>query len=359
MHPEIAELAIAHVDCDAFYASVEKRDRPELKLLPVIVGHAGGRGVVTTACYVARRFGVRSAMPMFKAMERCPQAVVVPTDMAKYRDVSAQIRSIFESQTQVIEPVSLDEAYLDLSADSRQSDAPAAQALAIIAARVEEEVGITVSIGLSANKFLAKLASEMEKPRGFSVIGQGEARRTLEGLPVEKINGVGAVMQQRMARAGIATIGDLQVMSEMELVARFGRFGRRLAQFAQGNDERSVVPERVAKSISAETTFRNDIAEREALQAAIGPLADRVAGQLQRKGLAGGTVVLKLKTSDFRIITRNKRLVAPTQRRDLIVEAARPLLAREADGRSFRLIGIGVDHLCPADAADPPQLFES
>ena len=237
-HPEIDSLAIAHIDCDAFYASVEKRDRPEIRAHPVIVGHAGGRGVVTTACYIARRFGVRSAMPMFQALQRCPDAVVVAPDMTKYRAVSQQIRTIVQAATDVIEPVSLDEAYLDLTPANRVSGAPPPQALALIASRIEDEVGITVSIGLSANKFLAKLASELDKPRGYSIIGEREAKRFLAPLPVARINGVGAVTAQRLEASGIRTIGDLQAMSEMQLVTLHGRFGRRLASFAQGLDER-------------------------------------------------------------------------------------------------------------------------
>ena len=356
-HDEIETLSIAHIDCDAFYASVEKRDRPELKPLPVIVGHPGGRGVVTTACYIARRFGVRSAMPMFQALERCPDAVVVAPEMAKYRAVSARIREIFERATPLIEPVSLDEAYLDLCDDARLDPAPAAQALALIASRVEDEIGITVSIGLSGNKFLAKLASELRKPRGYSIIGEREAPAFLATLPVDKINGVGTVMARRLEAGGIRTIGDLQGLSEAELVARYGRFGRRLAGFAHGRDERSVTPHRASKSISAETTFRQDIASPLQLIEAARPLCERIAAQLVRKRFAGATVVVKMKTADFRILTRHKRLAHPTQRADVLIEAAAPLIAKEADGRRFRLIGVGVDQLSPAETADPPDLF--
>lgn len=356
-HAELQTLDIAHIDCDAFYASVEKRDNAELRYVPLIVGHAGGRGVVTTACYIARRFGVRSAMPMFQARELCPHATIVPPDMAKYRRVSSGIRAIFESATEIIEPVSLDEAYLDLTPENLLGDVPAAQALALIARRVEREIGITVSIGLSANKFLAKLASEMEKPRGFSVIGRQEARKLLAPMAVSKINGVGAVTARRLESAGLVTIGDLQMNSEAELIARLGKFGRRLASYASGEDDRVVTPHRTAKSISAETTFRTNMAASANLIEAARPLCDRVAAALARKGVAGGTVVLKLKTHDFRLITRNRRLPHPTQRASVLLTAARPLIEGEADGRSFRLIGIGVDHLFPANAADPPDLF--
>lgn len=357
VHAEIQHLGIAHIDCDAFYASVEKRDRPELLEQPLIVGHPGARGVVTTACYVARRFGVRSAMPMFKALDLCPNAVVLAPDMAKYKRVSDQIRTIFRAATSIIEPLSLDEAYLDLAEAESTGERSPAQALAQIAQRVEREVGITVSIGLSANKFLAKLASELEKPRGFSVIGRGEAKDFLAPLSIRKINGVGAATAKRLEESGVMTIGQLQTLSEMQLVTQYGKLGRRLARYAHGEDERRVTPDRPTKSISAETTFRHDTGSAAELCAAIQPLCEHVAGQLVRKGLAGGTVVLKLKTSDFRLLTRSKRLPHATQRASILADAAQQLITRDADGRIFRLIGIGVDELCPASLADPPDLF--
>jgi DNA polymerase-4 len=358
-HNELDALGIAHIDCDAFYASVEKRDRPELRDKPLIVGHPGGRGVVTTACYIARRYGARSAMPMFKALELCPQAVVLPPDMGKYKTVSNQIRTIFEAATSIIEPLSLDEAYLDLTDDYRTEAPPAAEALATIARRVEREVGITVSIGLAPNKFLAKLASEMTKPRGYSVIGAAEAKRLLAPMPVGKIHGVGAATARRMEASGLRTIGDLQVLTADDLVARFGKFGRRLAQYAHGEDERRVTPSRPTKSISAETTFRQDTGSAAELIATIEPMCTRVAAALVRKGLSGRTVVVKLKTSDFRSITRNRRLGHATQRAAVILESARDLIAREADGRTFRLAGVGVADLIDAQTADPPSLFDA
>ena len=356
-HPELTELTIAHIDCDAFYASVEKRDAPELARLPLIVGHPGGRGVVTTACYVARRFGVRSAMPMFQALERCPDAVVIPPNMAKYKAVSAEIREIFRAATPVLEPVSLDEAYLDLSDDNRQRGDCAAVALAEIARRVEREVGITVSIGLSANKFLAKLASELEKPAGFSVIGRGEAVSFLAPLSVRKIHGVGAATARRMEDEGLRTIADLQALPAQALVGRFGKFGRRLAEYVRGEDGREVTPDRRTKSISAETTFRRDTGGLGELTEVSRGLCERVAQQLTRKGLAAGTVVLKLKTTDFKVLTRNRRLTHPTQRAGVLMEMAQSLLAREADGRTFRLIGVGAADLRPSLEADPLDLF--
>lgn len=356
-HAELEDLAIGHIDCDAFYASVEKRDRPDLQDQPLIVGHAGGRGVVTTACYIARTFGVRSAMPMFKAMDLCPNAVVLSPDMAKYKRVSSGIRAIFDAETPSVEPLSLDEAYLDLSPGYRQSDGPPAISLARIAQRVEREIGITVSIGLSCNKFLAKLASELDKPRGFSVIGAGEAKAFLAPLSIRKINGVGAATAARLESKGVMTIGQLQALSEVQLVTQYGKLGRRLAQFAHGQDDRRVTPHRSTKSISSETTFRRDTGSAADLCAAARPLGEDVAKHLQRKGLACATVVLKLKTSDFRILTRSQRLSHPTQRADAILEAALHLIARQADGRTFRLIGIAASELRPADEADPPDLF--
>jgi DNA polymerase IV len=356
-HADIESLGIAHVDCDAFYASVEKRDRPELARKPLIVGHAGGRGVVVTACYVARTFGVRSAMPMFQALELCPHGTVIAPDMGKYKRVSEAIREIFSSATSIVEPVSLDEAYLDLTDDYRTEAPPAAEALATISRRIESEVGITVSIGLSCNKFLAKLASELQKPRGFSVIGRAEAKGFLAPLSVRKIHGVGAVTARRMEESGLKTIADLQALKDQELVARFGKFGHRLALFAHGDDDRVVTPYRPVKSISAETTFRQDTGSGDRLREVAQELCDRVAAQLARKGVAGTSIVLKLKTSDFRILTRSRRLSHPTQRAALIFESVAALIDREADGRTFRLIGVGVGDLGSATAADPTDLF--
>ncbi len=357
-HAELDTLTVAHIDCDAFYASIEKRDDPSLREKPVSVGHPGGRGVVTTACYIARKYGPRSAMPMFKALELCPDAVVIPPDMAKYRGVSRQIRSIFLSATPVTEPVSLDEAYLDLSEDNRLDSRPAARSLAEIARRIEREINITVSIGLSYNKFLAKLASDLEKPRGYSVIGKSEAKDFLAPLPVRKINGVGEATARRMEENGVSTIGQLQSVSELQLVSQYGKFGRRLAQYAQGEDDRKVTPHRAPKIVSAETTFRQDITSEQQLCEAIRPLCERVAARLVRGDFAGGTLVLKLKTHDFRVLTRNLRLAHPTQQADVLFRNVVPMIEREADGRAFRLIGVGVSDLCPSTHADPPELFQ-
>lgn len=357
-HEELRRLTIAHIDCDAFYASVEKRDRPETAEKPLIVGWDGGRGVVTTACYIARRYGVRSAMPMWQAARLCPQAVVIRPDMAKYKAVSNQIREIILTVTDLIEPLSLDEAYLDITDAVESSEDGAAPLLASIARRVEREIGITVSIGLAPNKFLAKLASDLDKPRGFSVIGAGEATALLAALPVRKINGVGSAMARRLEESGIATIGQLQGLPEIELVTRFGKFGRRLAQFAWGQDDRRVTPSRPTKSISAETTFDRDTGSVEDLVAVASDLAEKVGASLFRKGLGGHVVTVKLKTSDFQPVTRSLRLANPTQRGSVIAETAALLIRRTAGGRTWRLIGVGVDDLTPAIEADPPSLFD-
>jgi DNA polymerase IV len=356
-HAEIACLGIAHIDCDAFYAAVEKRDRPDLGTEPLIVGHSGGRGVVVTACYAARTFGVRSAMPMFQALQLCPHGTVIQPDMAKYKRVSETIRAIFASTTTRVEPLSLDEAYLDLADEHRLEAASPAATLARIAKRIEEQERITVSIGLSCNKFLAKLASEFAKPRGFSVIGRAEAKALLAPMSVRKIHGVGAVTARRMEASGLSTIADLQALTEQELVGRFGKLGSRLALFAHGNDDRSVTPFRPVKSISAETTFGQDTASGAKLREVARGLCERVARELARKGLAGLSIVLKLKTSDFRSLTRSRRLLHPTQRAELIFASVAALIDREADGRHFRLIGVGIGDLGGAAGADPTDLF--
>jgi DNA polymerase-4 len=356
-HAELAALSIAHIDCDAFYASVEKRDNPSLKDKPVIVGHEGGRGVVLTACYVARKFGPRSAMPMFRALELCPQAVVVRPDMAKYKAVSSEIRALFLQATPLVEPLSLDEAYLDLSPEARRYDRPPALLLARLQRAIERRVGVTVTVGLSYNKFLAKLGSGQHKPRGFTVIGHTEVKSFLAKLPVDAIHGVGAATARRMVEAGLATIADLQELPEEALVTRFGKFGRRLARLVQGEDPRRVTPDRDTKSVSTENTFARDLRAFEPLAAELKDLAEQLAARLERAQLAGRTIVLKLKTGDFKNLTRQTRVAHPTRRADVLLEHGLRLLRREIDGRAFRLIGIGVADVAPADEADPPDLF--
>ncbi|MGE4219971.1 MAG: DNA polymerase IV [Alphaproteobacteria bacterium] len=358
-HAELHDLAIAHIDCDAFYAAIEKRDDPRLADQPVLIG-GGRRGVVAAACYVARVYGIRSAMPMFKALEACPHAVVIPPNMAKYRAVGLQVRELMLAVTSAVEPLSIDEAFLDLRhARPRHGDSPA-RALARLALRIHKEIGVTVSIGLSYNKFLAKIASDLDKPRGFAVLGRGEARSFLAPRPVGLLWGVGKAMESRLRRDGIATIAQLQQVEEAQLVARYGSIGARLFRFARGDDDRQVTPDSEPRSISAETTFESDLTDPHALAARLRPLCDRVAASLRRKEVAAWGVTLKLKRSDFRQITRSLHLPAPTQRADTLYTAAVTLLNREADGRSaFRLIGVGAADLTNPDDADPPDLFDA
>lgn len=346
-HAELHQLSIAHIDCDAFYAAVEKRDRPELRDRPVIVG-GGVRGVVSTACYVARIEGVKSAMPMFKALELCPEAVVIKPDMTKYAAVGREVRAMMLALTPLVEPLSIDEAFLDLTGTERLHRLSPAMALARLIRSIEEKVGISASVGLSYNKYLAKVASDLEKPRGFSVLGRAEALTFLASRPVSLIWGVGKAFQEELARNGITRIGQLQIMEKTELVRRYGSMGARLYHLARGEDQRKVSPDGDTKSISAETTFNTDIGDFGELERILWRLAEKVSRRAKRDGLAGTTVTLKLKTADFRTRTRNASLDEPTLLAVRIFEAAGPLLRREATGNAFRLIGVGISNLSEA-----------
>ena len=346
-HPELHDLSIAHIDCDAFYAAIEKRDRPELADKPVIVG-GGTRGVVSTACYIARIHGVRSAMPMFKALSLCPDAVVIKPDMAKYSAAGRLVREMMLEVTPLVEPLSIDEAFLDLTGTARLHGMSPAMTLARLIARITEKVGITASVGLSHNKFLAKLASDLEKPRGFSVLGRAETLTFLAAKPVGFIWGVGKAMQEELAKAGITMIGQLQQMEKIDLMRRFGSMGARLYHLSRGEDQRIVSTDDHSKSISAETTFNTDIRDRAELERILWPLAEKVSRRAKAEGVAGHTVVLKLKTADFKLRTRNVSLDDPTLLATRIYDAAVPLLAREAKGTAFRLIGVGITGLVEA-----------
>ncbi len=356
-HTELATLSIAHVDCDAFYATIEKRDDPALASEPVIVG-GGRRGVVAAACYVARTFGVKSAMPMFEALKLCPQAKVVRPNMEKYSQVGRQVRQMMRDLTPLVEPLSIDEAFLDLSGTERLHGMPPAKALARFANDIEKKLRITVSIGLSCNKFLAKVASDLDKPRGFAVLGGGEAVAFLASKPVSFIFGVGKVSAARLARDGFHRIADLQRVREVELMRRYGDEGRRLARLARGIDARMVSAARETKSVSSETTFERDLSSFRSLERILWGLAEEVSTRLKAKALAGSTVTLKLKTADFQIRTRARSLKSPTQLAGRIFAAARGLLERETDGTRFRLIGVGVSALAVASKADPADLVD-
>lgn len=356
-HPELDQLSIAHIDCDAFYASVEKRDNPELRDLPVIVG-GGQRGVVSTCCYIARISGVRSAMPMFKALEACPDAIVIKPDMEKYGRVGRQIREKMRNLTPLVEPISIDEAFLDLTGTQRLHHSSPAETLARFIREIEEEIGITASVGLAPNKFLAKIASDLEKPRGFSIIGAAEARSFLAEQPVSMIWGVGKVFQKTLASDGIRTIGQLQTMDQSDLARRYGAMGLRLAKLSRGDDDRTVSPARATKSISSETTFNFDITSFEKLRPILLDLSEKVSRRVKEEGFAGRTVTLKLKTADFKSITRSRQLADPTQLADRIFRAGVDLLKPETDGRRFRLIGIGLSDLSDPAQADPQDLLD-
>jgi DNA polymerase-4 len=350
-HAELDSLSIAHMDCDAFYASVEKRDNPELRDLPVIVG-GGTRGVVSTCCYIARISGVRSAMPMFQALKLCPEAVIVKPRMQAYVEVSRAVRSMMEELTPAIEPLSLDEAFLDLSGTTRLHGAPPAVMLARLLRRMEDELGITGSVGLSHNKFLAKIASDLDKPRGFSVIGRAETAAFLRDRPVRIVWGVGEAGQAALAEAGIRSIADLLRWDRRDLIARFGSLGERLWHLARGEDNRPVSRDERLRSISAETTFNEDTADPDLLDGHLWRLAERVADRAKAKDLAGRTVSLKLKRADFSVLSRRHSLSDPTQTADRLYCEARALYDTARDPGPFRLIGVGLSDITPAAEAD-------
>jgi DNA polymerase-4 len=356
-HAELLSLSIAHVDCDAFYASIEKRDDPSLRDKPLIIG-GGHRGVVSTCCYIARQSGVRSAMPMFTARKLCPEAVVIPPNMAKYVSVSREIRALMDRMTPLVEPLSIDEAFLDLSGTAALHRASPAEVLARFAREVEEQIGVTISIGLSHNKFLAKIASDLDKPRGFAVIGRAETLAFLADKPVSTIYGVGKVFTESLRRDGYETIGQLQRAAPEDLMKRYGESGARLSKLARGEDSRTVSIDGAMKTISAETTFDTDISSFDELSTHLLALSERLAERVKSKAIAGDTVTLKLKSAGFKLRTRARQLSLPTQLANVLYEAGEQLLAREIDGTAFRLIGIGLSGLREAAGEDPTDLLD-
>ncbi len=356
-HQEINELSIAHIDCDAFYATVEKRDNPELKDKPVIIG-GGKRGVVSTACYIARIHGVHSAMPMFKALKACPDAVVIRPDMKKYSRVGREVREMMLNLTPFVEPLSIDEAFLDLSGTQRLHKRSPARTLAQFAKRIEQDIGITVSVGLSHNKFLAKIASDLDKPLGFSILGRHDAPSFLKKQSVSIIWGVGVAMKRKLKSQGIATIADLLTYDQATLMKRYGVMGKRLYELARAQDNRKIKPQRAAKSVSAETTFAIDIREAKELERKLWQLCEKVSARAKAKAIAGRTAILKLKTSDFKTRTRSQTLEQPTQLADRLFQAAKRMLDAEADGTAYRLIGIGLGQLIDDVEADQANLFD-
>ncbi|MFN3211644.1 MAG: DNA polymerase IV [Henriciella sp.] len=357
-HPELETLCIAHIDCDAFFAAIEKRDNPDLKDKPVIVG-GGKRGVVTTCCYIARLNGVRSAMPMFKALKACPEAIVIRPRREAYSTASKQIQEKFRSLTPRVQMLSIDEGFLDLSGTTRLSGAFPAVSLSRLAREVEKDIGITISIGLSENKFLAKTASELDKPRGFALIAQSEAMAFLAEQPVGFLHGVGKQLAKKLERDGYRYVGDLQTSEARELIRHYGETGLWLHQRAQGIDNRPVRTDTIRKSVSAERTFETDIRSYDILEDRLWQVCEETAIRAKRHNVEGSTITLKLKTKDFRTLTRSATLPAATNLANAMFRVMKPMLKRESTGeRAYRLIGIGLSHLQEAkfdtrDLIDP------
>lgn len=349
---------IIHVDMDAFYASVEQRDDPLLRGRPVVVAWRGARSVVCAASYEARQFGVRSAMPAVRAERLCPDAVIVPPDFTRYRQASRRVREILLRHTDLVEPLSLDEAYLDVTVN--KGALPSATAVAeAIRAEIRRELDLTASAGVAPNKFLAKLASDWRKPDGLFVIKPADIERVLLPLPVARIPGVGKVLNSRLGLMGIQTIGELRACKPQELERQFGRYGQRLHELAQGIDDSEVVPDRPVQSISAEDTFEHDVALSE-IEPMIRRLALKTWAASRKTERIGRTVVLKLKTSDFRILTRSATPPQPPASAEELVRIALQLRERVLPdvAARFRLVGVGLSNFC--DAEDPqaqPQLF--
>ncbi|MFN3227756.1 MAG: DNA polymerase IV [Hyphomicrobiales bacterium] len=358
VHDELESLSIAHIDCDAFFAAVEKLDNPDLRDKPVIVG-GGQRGVVSTCCYIARIHGVHSAMPMFTARKLCPDAVIVKPNMQRYVEVGSEIRRRMLALTPLVEPLSIDEAFLDLTGTERLHDGSPALTLLRFAKSIEDEIGVTVSVGLSHNKSMAKMASDMDKPRGFAVIGRAETLDLLAPMPVRALFGVGAAMARSLEKRGYATLADLQAAEPERLWRSFGEHGSRLHDLASGIDPRPVRPNRERKSVSSERTFNEDIADLDALRVIARGASERVAKQLKAKHFSGRTVTLKIKTAAFKTLTRSHSLPTPTQSADRIFRTVEPMLEGVVDGTRFRLLGVGVSELMDAEAADDRDLADA
>lgn len=346
---------IVHVDMDAFYASVEQRDNPVLRGKPVVVAWTGKRSVVCAASYEARQFGVRSAMPAITAQSLCPQAVFVPPDFPRYKAVSRAVREIFQRHTDLIEPLSLDEAYLDVT--ENKTGLPTATKVAIaIRRQIREELSLTASAGVAPNKFLAKIASDWRKPDGLFVIQPKDLEAFLPPLPVGRIPGVGKVTESRLMQMGIQTVADLQRFDLVSLEGRFGRYGARLYELARGIDETPVMPNRPTKSISAEDTFEQDIPLSET-EAVIRRLADKVWSASRRESRVARTVVLKLKTREFTIRTRSLTPAAPPASCEELTAIALSLRDRVDLGphQLFRLVGVGLSNFC--EPHEPSRVF--
>ena len=358
-HDELFDLNIAHMDCDAFYASVEKRDNPELADKPVIIG-GGRRGVVSTACYIARICGVKSAMPMFKALEKCPDAVVIRPRMKLYAEISQQIRVMMTDITPMVEPLSLDEAFMDLSGTHKLHGVPPAVMLAKLMDRISGKLGLTGSIGLSHNKFLAKIASDLNKPNGYSIIGEAETGSFLKDKSVRLIWGVGSSAQKSLEKAGIRTFSDLLRWDRKDLAKKFGSMGDRLWFLAKGQDARIVSNNDRVKSISNETTLFENTSDLRVLEGHLWRLCEKVSSRAKSKGLAGSVVILKLKSSNHKLITRRLTLRDPTHLADILFRSTYPLMKASIVNGPFRLVGAGLSGLCFASQAErEPELLDN
>ncbi|MBL1241042.1 MAG: DNA polymerase IV [OCS116 cluster bacterium] len=360
-HDEFKTLSIVHMDCDSFYASVEKRDNPALRNKPVIIGGDSNRAVVSTACYIARTFGVKSAMPMFKAKKLCPHAIILRGNMQKYTEVSREIVKKMNNLTPMVEQVSVDEAFLDLSGTEKLHKKLPCQLVAQLSKDIERDIGITISIGLSYNKFLAKVASDLEKPKGFSILGQNNIKQTLAPFPVTKIWGVGKVLAAKLHQNGIETFADLQKLSEVDLMRTYGKMGSRLRYFAVGDDLRAVKPaarESGRKSIGRETTFFNDISDHEVLKIKIWDICEQVHQDALRLQKSGYTITLKLKTNSFQTITRSQTLNSPTLLANVMFDIVGQALAKLNPNTAYRLVGVSLSNLSDVEKADPLDFLE-
>lgn len=345
---------ILHVDMDAFYASVEQRDDPALRGRPVVVGGGSNRGVVAAASYEARKYGIRSAMPMRDACRRCPELVRIPMRMSHYKAVSAEVFAIFREYTPLVEGLSLDEAYLDVSA-SLTLFGDAVTIARSIKVRIAAQTALTASVGVAPNKLVAKIASDLDKPNGLVVIAEDDIRRVLDPLPVQVIPGIGPGTLRRLRRAGVSTIAQLRAAPDRHLEPIFGRYSGRMRDRASGIDDRPVVPSRPEKSISSEETYDSDLSEPAEMTRQLLRLCERTAARLRRKGLVAGTVNVKIRRSDFSTYTRQRMLHPPGNSTEQLFESSKDLLAvwrREFPGAKVRLLGVGGSHLAPAAQAD-------
>ncbi len=349
---------IVHIDMDAFYASVEQRDDPTLRGRPVVVAWRGQRSVVCAASYEARKFGVRSAMPAVRAERLCPDAVFVPPDFSRYRAASRHVREILLRHTDLVEPLSLDEAYLDVT-ENRTGLASATAVAKAIRAAIRDELELTASAGVAPNKFLAKIASDWRKPDGLFVIRPEDVEAFLRPLPVARIHGVGKVMDGKLAALGIRTVGELASIDVGELERCFGRYGRRLSELAHGIDRSEVKPDRPTQSISAEDTFEQDV-PLDAIETKIRELAVKVWAATRTTDRIGRTVVLKLKTREFRILTRSHTPPTPPKSERELADIAASLRGHVdmPSGTLYRLVGVGLGNFRDADALPQPELFE-